>query len=200
LLILYSSTRGLDASTALEFVRALRIANNVFRTSTIVSIYQAGESLYELFDKVCVIYEGKMAYFGRADQARRYFVEMGYEPAPRQTTADFLVAVTDAKGRMVRADVDPRSVPKTKDEFEAWFGKSEAGKVNREDMESFKEECMGRPERVDAYKQSALAEHAKHVRKESPHTVSVPMQVRAVMVRRVQIMKGNFTAQAIQAA
>lgn len=58
----------------------------------VVSIYQAGESLYELFDKVCVINEGRMAYFGPADRARQYFIDMGYEPANRQTTADFLVA------------------------------------------------------------------------------------------------------------
>ena len=60
--------------------------------TTIVSIYQAGESLYNHFDKVCLIYEGKMAYFGPAKQARQYFIDMGYQPAPRQTTADFLVA------------------------------------------------------------------------------------------------------------
>lgn len=87
-----SSTRGLDASTALEYVRALRIATDVAHVSTVVSIYQAGESLYQHFDKVCVIYEGRMAYFGRADQARQYFIDLGYEPANRQTTADFLVA------------------------------------------------------------------------------------------------------------
>lgn len=87
-----SSTRGLDSSTALEYVRALRIATDVSRPSTIVSIYQAGETLYQHFDKVCVIYEGRMAYFGRADQARQYFIDLGYEPAHRQTTADFIVA------------------------------------------------------------------------------------------------------------
>jgi ATP-binding cassette subfamily G (WHITE) protein 2 (SNQ2) len=87
-----SSTRGLDASTALEFVRALRIGTDVAHTSTIVSIYQAAESLYQHFDKVCVIYEGRMAYFGRADQARQYFIDLGFEPAHRQTTPDFLVA------------------------------------------------------------------------------------------------------------
>ena len=87
-----SSTRGLDSSTALEFVRAIRIATDVARISNIVSIYQAADSLYEHFDKVCVIYEGRMAYFGRADQARQYFIDLGYEPAPRQTTSDFLLA------------------------------------------------------------------------------------------------------------
>lgn len=47
-----SSTRGLDASTALEFVRALRIATDIAKMTTIVSLYQAGESLYKVFDKV----------------------------------------------------------------------------------------------------------------------------------------------------
>jgi ATP-binding cassette subfamily G (WHITE) protein 2 (SNQ2) len=43
-----------------------------------MAIYQAGEQLYTLFDKVCVIYEGKMVYFGPARQARQYFIDMGY--------------------------------------------------------------------------------------------------------------------------
>ena len=72
-----SSTRGLDASTALEFIRALRLATDTFEQTTIVSIYQAGESLYEYFDKVCVIDAGRMAYFGPADQAKQYFLDMG---------------------------------------------------------------------------------------------------------------------------
>lgn len=50
-----------SSSTALGFVRALRRITDVTRLSTIVSIYQAGEPLYELFDKVCLIYEGRMA-------------------------------------------------------------------------------------------------------------------------------------------
>ena len=81
-----------SASTALEFVQALRIATDLGKMTTIVSIYQAGENLYNLFDKVCVINEGRMAYFGPADRARQYFIDMGYEPANRQTTADFLVS------------------------------------------------------------------------------------------------------------
>lgn len=84
-----SSTRGLDASTALEFVRALRLATDTFEQTTIVSIYQAGESLYEYFDKVCVIDAGRMAYFGPADQAKQYFLDMGYVLSPRFLSEDY---------------------------------------------------------------------------------------------------------------
>ena len=55
----------------------MRIATDHFEQTTAVAIYQAGELLYEYFDKVCVIYEGRMAYYGPASEARQYFINMG---------------------------------------------------------------------------------------------------------------------------
>ncbi|KAH9077823.1 ABC-2 type transporter-domain-containing protein [Lactarius deliciosus] len=191
-----NSTRGLDASTALEFVRALRIATDVAHTSTIVSIYQAAESLYQHFDKVCVIYEGRMAYFGRADQARQYFIDLGFEPAHRQTTSDFLAAVTDPLARTVRGD-SKRPVPQTAAEFASAFLASEASVANRMDMDAYFKEFVGYPERALAYKQSAMAEHATTQRKGSPYTISIPMQARAVMLRRLQILRGHIAPKSI---
>jgi len=97
-----SSTRGLDASTALEFVQALRIATDTMRLSTIVSIYQAGESLYQHFDKVCVIYEGRMAYFGPADKAKDYFLDMGY--------VDSLAFLSKCSSDLIFVASSPRTV------------------------------------------------------------------------------------------
>lgn len=210
-----SSTRGLDASTALEFVRALRIGTDVARLTTIVSIYQAGESLYQHFDKVCVLYEGRMAYFGRADRARQYFIDLGFEPAHRQTTADFLVAgvlflyagvyfyslihcllVTDPSAQIVRDEQKGR-VPRTPAEFASAFLASSAAVENRADMDSYRKDFVGKPERVLAYEQSVTAEHATTARKGSAYTISIPMQARAVMLRRLQILRGNLATELI---
>ncbi|KAF8477639.1 ABC-2 type transporter-domain-containing protein [Russula ochroleuca] len=191
-----NSTRGLDASTALEFVRALRIGTDVAHFSTIVSIYQAGESLYRHFDKVCVIYEGRMAYFGRADRARQYFIDLGFEPAHRQTTADFLVAVTDPTARIVRDEFKGRT-PQTAAEFASTFLASRAAIENRADMDSYRKDFVGKPERVLGYQQSVTAEHATTARKGSSYMISLPMQARAVMLRRLQILRGNFATQLI---
>ncbi|KZT66729.1 hypothetical protein DAEQUDRAFT_714433 [Daedalea quercina L-15889] len=195
-----NSTRGLDASTALEFVRALRLATDIARTSTIVSIYQAGEQLYELFDKVCVIYEGKMAYFGPADSARQYFIDMGYEPANRQTTADFLVATTDPNGRIPRADYHGLPPPRTADEFATYFKNSETGRLNREDMQRYRDELSGMKDKKQMYRLSYFAERAKTMHSKSPYIISIPMQIRALMLRRWQIIQGSVATQAIQAA
>ncbi|KAK0203605.1 pleiotropic drug resistance ABC transporter [Desarmillaria ectypa] len=187
-----NSTRGLDASTALEFGRALRISTDIDNLSTIVSIYQAGETLYQLFDKVCVIYEGRMAYFGPADQAKQYFIDLGYLPANRQTTPDFLVAVTDPNGRIPNPDIPNR--PRTAAEFAERFYKSYLGRQNREDIALYKEVYVGLPDRAHYYRESARAEHSRNTRPSSPYMISIPMQIRAVMKRRTQILWGNKQA------
>ncbi len=171
-----------------------------------------------------------MVYYGPANEARGYFEDMGYQPANRQSTADFLVAVTDDLGRIVKKGYEQR-VPRTPDEMAEYFMKSEFSRRNREDIAGFMAE-MGhavprsisadsenadgqmlnmtsnrsslsnvtdeKQKRTSQYVQSARAERAKHTRPGSPYTISVPMQVRAVILRRVQIMKGDLTAQVIQ--
>jgi ATP-binding cassette, subfamily G (WHITE), member 2, SNQ2 len=44
-----NSTRGLDASTALEYCRSLRVLTDIAKVSTIVTMYQASENLYQVF-------------------------------------------------------------------------------------------------------------------------------------------------------
>lgn len=85
-----NSTRGLDASTALEYVQSLRSLTNMAHISTSVALYQAGESLYDLFDKVVLIDEGRCLYYGATDDAAAYFENLGFSRPARWTTADFV--------------------------------------------------------------------------------------------------------------
>jgi ATP-binding cassette, subfamily G (WHITE), member 2, SNQ2 len=136
-----------------------------------------------------------MAYFGPANKAKEYFIDMGYEPANRQTTADFLVATTDPLARIERPFHGTTSpIPRMAAEFVAHFKASPFAALNREDMASYHNEFVGRPKRADGYKASVRAEHSKHVWRTSAYMISIPMQVRAVMVRQVQIMYGNSMA------
>ncbi|KAF5330166.1 hypothetical protein D9611_010635 [Ephemerocybe angulata] len=190
-----NSTRGLDASTALEFVQALRIATDTIRLSTVVSIHQAGESLYKHFDKVCVIYEGRMAFFGPADKAKQYFMDMGYEPANRQTTPDFLLSVTDSGARIPRAGMSTQ--PRTADEFAQYFKTSKAGRENAQEVDQYISVYAGNTESAKAYAQSARAEFAKRSGMKNPYMLTIPRQVAAVMRRKVQIIRGSMLATGI---
>ena len=46
-----NSTRGLDSATALEFVKTLRISTSLSRATAAVAVYQASQSIYDIFDK-----------------------------------------------------------------------------------------------------------------------------------------------------
>src|SRR5260370_32231088 len=63
---------------------------DIYEMTKFVSLYQAGEGIYQQFDKVLVIDAGRKVYFGPTAGARQYFVDMGWQDFPRQTTADYL--------------------------------------------------------------------------------------------------------------
>jgi ATP-binding cassette subfamily G (WHITE) protein 2 (PDR) len=119
-----NSTRGLDSATALEFVKTLRISTEMSGATAIVAIYQASQSIYDVFDKVVVLYEGRQIYFGEKNTAKRFFINMGFDCPSRQTTADFLTSLTSPAERLVRPGFEGR-VPHTPDEFAAAWQKSE---------------------------------------------------------------------------
>lgn len=131
-----NSTRGLDASTALEYVNSIRSLTNMAQISTAVALYQAGESLYKAFDKVLLIDEGRCCYFGSADDAAAYFEDLGFERPPRWTTADFLTSVTDEHERRVKLGWENR-VPRSAEQFEEAFRKSEMWQKNLKDIAEF---------------------------------------------------------------
>ena len=67
-----------------------------------MALYQAGENLTLEFDKVTILYHGRQIFFGKVPDAKTYFEDLGFICKPRQTTADFLTAITDPLVRRVR--------------------------------------------------------------------------------------------------
>lgn len=97
-----NSTRGLDSSTALDFVEALRVLTDLGKKTTVATLYQAGENIYNHFDKVCVLDHGLQIYFGPTTDAKAYFEELGFIQVPGQTTSEFLTGITDPLTRQTR--------------------------------------------------------------------------------------------------
>ncbi|OAQ66351.1 ABC transporter [Pochonia chlamydosporia 170] len=131
-----NSSKGLDASTALEYVRSIRIMTNMADVSTAVSLYQAGESLFQLVDKVLLIDEGKCIYFGPAECAKKYFQDLGFECPERWTTPDFLTSVTDKHERNVRDGWEDR-IPRSAQDFADIYKNSQIFRDTLADMDDF---------------------------------------------------------------
>ena len=119
-----NSSRGLDASAALDYVKSLRIMTNLYKTATFVSLSQASESVYSQFDRVLVIDEGREVFFGPANEARLYFEGLGFLPKPRQTTLDYITGCTDKFEREIAPGRNPDSVPSNSRELEEAFRNS----------------------------------------------------------------------------
>ncbi|PYH93948.1 hypothetical protein BO71DRAFT_484181 [Aspergillus ellipticus CBS 707.79] len=187
-----NSTRGLDSSTALEFVRKLRVSTEYTESTAIVAIYQASQAIYNVFDKAVVLYEGRQIYFGRADDARRFFIEMGFDCPDRQTTADFLTSLTSSTERKARQGYE-HLVPRSPDEFAARWRASADRKQLLADVDAFQNEFPLGGAKLTEFNRSRAAEKAKGTRAQSPYTLSYPMQIRLCLRRGFQRLKGDMS-------
>ena len=185
-----NSTRGLDSANAIEFCRTLRLQTDVFGSTACVSIYQAPQSAYDLFDKVLVLYEGRQIFFGRADQAKQYFINLGFECPARQTTPDFLTSMTSSIERVVRPGFDGRA-PRTPDEFAAAWKNSVEYKALKADIEEYKGAHPVDGPDADAFRQSRRAQQAKGLRKKSPFTLSYSQQIELCLWRGWKRLTGD---------
>ncbi|KAF4122564.1 ABC-type branched-chain amino acid transport system, ATPase component [Geosmithia morbida] len=178
-----NSTRGLDSANAVEFCKTLRLQSDLFEQTCGVSIYQSPQSAYDLFDKVTVIYEGRQIYFGRATDAKDYFIGLGFECPSRQTTPDFLTSMTAPTERVIRPGWESR-VPRTPDEFAACWKASTEYQNLKAEIAAYKAEFSGdgvkAAEEFRAHKRAA---QAKSQRLKSPFTLSFAQQCQLCLWR-----------------
>ncbi|KAE8414536.1 ATP-binding cassette transporter [Aspergillus pseudocaelatus] len=117
-------TRGLDSSTAIRFLTTMRKYTTRSQCMTAMSLYQASDSAVTIFDKVLVLNDGHVAYYGPATSAKAYFESLGFYCSPRMSVSDFLASMSGIpEGRNPREDLD-RPVPIHPVDFETRFRES----------------------------------------------------------------------------
>ncbi|KAI1383447.1 ABC-2 type transporter-domain-containing protein [Hypoxylon trugodes] len=190
-----NSTRGLDSATALKFVQSLRLASDLSGSVNAVAIYQASQAIYDEFDKVTVLYEGRQIYFGPANEAKTFFEDQGWNCPPRQTTGDFLTALTNPSERTPRRGMEDR-VPRTAYEFQQyWRNSPEFKELQREISQYHRQSRIARSHEVITDLRSAKNfMQAKYVRPKSPYTISLPMQVDLTTKRAYQRLWNDKSA------
>ncbi|KZO94469.1 ABC-transporter [Calocera viscosa TUFC12733] len=179
-----NSTRGLDASTALDYTKSLRVLTDVLDQTTFVSLYQAGENIYRLFDKVLVIDEGRQVYFGPAKEARQYFISLGFKDFPRQTTADYLTGCTDPNEREYQEDA--KSAPHSSAELEEAFRRSKYWANMERDKRDYDEFVKHNGGVTEEFRE-AVVQNKRGASKKSPYTRSFLGQVKALTARQFKL-------------
>ncbi|CAI7673956.1 unnamed protein product [Penicillium pancosmium] len=187
-----NSTRGLDSSTALEFVKNIRLSTQYSGATAVVAIYQASQSIYDVFDKAVVLYEGRQIYFGKSTDARRFFIDMGFECPDRQTDADFLTSLSSPSERRVRPGFE-HLVPRTADEFAKRWKESEERKHLLQEIQTQHDQYPLKGDQFDAFSRSRAAEKSKANRASSPYTISYYMQARLCLWRGFLRLQGDMS-------
>lgn len=182
-----NSTRGLDASTALDYAKSLRIMTNIYKTTTFVSLYQASENIYHQFDKVMVIHEGRQVFFGPAKEARSYFEGLGFLEKPRQTTPDYLTGCTDEFEREYKPGRSPENAPSTADTLVEAFGKSTYADALSTEMAQYRETVREEKQTHDDFRAAHQEAKRKHTPKNSVYSVPFHTQIWALMQRQFLI-------------
>jgi ABC-type multidrug transport system ATPase subunit len=183
-----NSTRGLDASTALEYTKAIRALTDIFGLSSILTLYQAGNGIYNLFDKVLVIDEGKEIYYGPMKEARPFMENLGFFCDDGANVADFLTGVTVPSERKIKPGFE-KSFPRTSEDIRQRYAKSSI-KANMEAEYTLPSSDEAKTATQD-FRESVQHEKHKSLPKKSPLTVSFTTQVKAAVTRQYQILWGD---------
>ncbi|CCO36956.1 ABC transporter G family member 11 AltName: Full=ABC transporter ABCG,11 [Rhizoctonia solani AG-1 IB] len=161
---------------------------DIFKLTTFVSLYQAGEGIYDQFDKVLLIDQGRQVYFGPAKQARDYMLSLGFRNLPRQTTADYLTGCTDPNERVFAEGRSETDVPSTPDELADTFEQSKYWSqmvAEREAMQAEWQHEENKPSGAKAqFMQATKEEKQKYVSHEDPHVVTFFSMVKTLVWRQ----------------
>ncbi|KAJ1990325.1 ATP-binding cassette transporter snq2 [Dimargaris cristalligena] len=187
------STKGLDASSALDYVRSLRIVADLMHRTTAVSLYQASENIYNIFDKVMVIADGRCIFFGPAQLAKSYFQNLGYVCPERQTTSDFLTGITTREEARVAPGMEER-VPRTAEEFENSFRESHAHARLLQEIQGYRTEMeRDRPDERfrEMIQESKMGAGKSKIRRKSRYKTTYWFQIIACLQREIRLTLGN---------
>lgn len=182
-----NSTRGLDASTALDYAKSLRVMTNIYKTTTFVSLYQASENIYKQFDKVLVIDDGRQVYFGPANTARAYFEGLGFKEKPRQTTPDFLTGCTDDFEREYAEGRSAADAPHSAETLAQAFLESKYTTQLNDEMTTYRKIVAEDKQRHEDFETAVRDSKQKGVSKKSVYNIPYYLQIWALMQRQFLI-------------
>ncbi|KAI9162747.1 ATPase [Paramyrothecium foliicola] len=184
-----NSTRGLDASTALEWIKAMRVMTDVLGLSTIITLYQAGNGIYQQFDKVLVLEEGKQIYYGPRQEAVPFMEGLGFLRESGSNMSDFLTGVTVPTERRIAPGHEDR-FPRTGQEVLEAYARSPIKPAAQEECQTY----LSSPEAADdteKFKEAVARLKHSGVSKKSAVNASFLTQVKAAVTRQYQIMWGD---------
>ncbi|KAG9198157.1 hypothetical protein G6514_010427 [Epicoccum nigrum] len=196
-----NSTRGLDASNAFDFGRLLRKAADEEQKTVAATLYQAGNGVYEQFDKILVLAEGRQIYYGPTSEAKLYFEEMGFICPPGANIGDFVTSVAVHTERKIKPGYET-AVPDTAEDFEECFRASPYHNRMLQERGARPASSLGSEVQSLAHTRNNEKNRSFDFlsRETSPYQISFFRQVLSCTLRQIQVQWGDRWSNALQVA
>lgn len=161
---------------------------DILGLASIVTLYQAGNGIYELFDKVLILERGHEMFYGPLKEARPFMEGLGFICQEGSNVADYLTGVTVPTERLIRPDCE-KSFPHTGEEIRVQYEHSDIYRhaITEYDYPATEEAA----ENTRLFKEAIKAEKSNHIPASSVMTVSFQKQVKACIMRQYQIIWGD---------
>lgn len=153
----------------------------------VVTLYQAGNGIFDLFDKVLVLDEGRQIYYGPTNMAKGYFEDLGFVCPTGANVADFLTSSTVETERRFKAGYE-HSAPKTARELEMAYRNSDLARNMQADIIPLEE-----LEQETTAAKKALQDDQPNYKSplQTSYTIGFGRQVFACVQRDIQVMLGD---------
>lgn len=161
---------------------------DVFGLASIVTLYQAGNGIYDLFDKVLVLDEGKEIFYGPLEEGRPFMEELGFICDDGANVADFLTGVTVPTERKVRQEKEsifPRNANAIREAYES----SPIYRKMRSELDY--PSTAEAKQKTDQFAAGIVQDKDKRLSHNNPMTVGFVSQIRACVSRQYQILLGD---------
>jgi ABC-type multidrug transport system ATPase subunit len=86
-------SNGLDSSTTFQIINCFQQLASITECTMLISLLQPTPEVFDLFEDLILIAEGKIIYHGPRNEARYFFEECGFRCPERKGVADFLQEV-----------------------------------------------------------------------------------------------------------
>ncbi|QDZ19373.1 G-family ABC transporter [Chloropicon primus] len=92
-ILLDEPTSGLDSTTALNLIGTLETLAQVGNRTIVTTIHQPSSRIYQMLDKLLLMGQGHLLFYGDASAATDYFAEIGYAMPYGMNPADYFLDV-----------------------------------------------------------------------------------------------------------